>query len=827
MPKTREMRFRFQWLAVLIGVVTLGFSAGGAQAPQGRSDLPGLPALVQRAQVEGQVRVIVGVRSAFVPEGRLTLRDATMQRAAIEQAQSDVLNRIAGLPVVLVRRFSSIPFFAAQMGRSALEQLATMPEVQSIEEDVAERPMLAESVALIGADVASQSGYSGAGWTVAVLDTGVDKSHPFLAGAVVSEACYSNAGGSGGQTSLCPSGVAESTAAGSAVNCPSVYEGCDHGTHVAGIAAGRRYPGGPAMDGVARSATLISLQVFTGFDAATCLGAPCALSYVSDQIAGLQRVYDLRNTFHIAAANMSLGGGSFTSQALCDADNGSRKAIIDQLRSAGIATVIASGNFGTASAISAPGCISSAVSVGSVEDGSLGTTADTVSLFSNGAPFLALLAPGQWINSSVPGGFFSDLAGTSMAAPHVAGAWALLRQRKPLASVTEVLQSLLATGMPVADPRPGGSTHPRIRVVPAIAAIRVDYMAFDAPASNTRLTQPFTVSGWALNMSALPGAGTGVDTVHVWAFPASGPPVPIGVAQYGSPRGDVAAAYGAQFTNSGWSITARELPPAVYTIAAYARNTFDGQFTQVASATNVTVAAGARLQVDTLVNDDVVQQPFVLSGWGIDATAPAGTGIDAVHVWAYRNPGSGEPPVFVGQATYGIRRDDIGSQFGSRFTNSGFSLSVSSLPAGRYLFAIYGHSTATHAFTVVQSVTLSLLGTAVTLDTPLNGSVRAQPFAISGWAIDPSAHSGAGIEAVHVWVYPDPGSGTSPTFVGLATIATSRADVGAALGGQFTNSCFTITINGLPAGHIYRFAIFARSDVSGEFALRTVDVTIP
>ncbi len=467
-----------------------------------------------------------------------------------------------------------------------------MPDVTSLQEDVAEPPLLSESAGLIRADVAWAAGYTGNGWAVALIDTGVNLAHPFFAGKIVSEACYSNGGIPGtleGASSVYPGGVASSTAAGSGNYCSFGFDGCLHGTHVAGIAAGRQYSGGPAINGIGQRASIISIQAFTGFDALSCGGSPCVLSFVSDQVAALQRVFDLRNTFTIAAVNMSLGGGTYTDQQGCDSNNGARKAMIDQLRSVGIATIAASGNEGTPNALSAPACISSAVSVGSVDDGSFGTVANVVSEFSNGAPFLSLLAPGRFITSARPEGFIED-AGTSMAAPHVTGAWALLKHRKPLAGVAEILGSLKRTGLLVSDPRPGGTAHTRIDVAAAINDLRVDYMAFDTPTRNAIVTQPFALSGWALHMSVRPSAGTGVDSVHVWAYPASGSPVPIGVAQYGAARNDVAAAYGAQFRNTGWNIVARGLPPGVYTLAAFARNTFDGQFSQYALAENVTVA---------------------------------------------------------------------------------------------------------------------------------------------------------------------------------------------------------------------------------------------
>ena len=72
------------------------------------------------------------------------------------------------------------------------------------------------------------------GQTIAVLDTGVDKRHPFLSGKIVSEACYSTTNVGSQVSSVCPGGVQESTAPGSGVPCDLSISGCYHGTHVAG-----------------------------------------------------------------------------------------------------------------------------------------------------------------------------------------------------------------------------------------------------------------------------------------------------------------------------------------------------------------------------------------------------------------------------------------------------------------------------------------------------------------------------------------------------------------------------------------------------------------
>ena len=140
---------------------------------------------------------------------------------------------------------------------------------------------------------------------------------------------------------------------------------------------------------------------------------------------------------------MSLGGALFTSPC----NNEPYKPIIDNLRSIGVATVVAAGNSGVPFAISSPGCISSVVSVGSTN------TDDVVSDFSNVASFLSLFAPGESITSSVTGGAYASASGTSMATPHVAGAWAVLHQAAPGASVSAILASLRNTGLPIRDGR--------------------------------------------------------------------------------------------------------------------------------------------------------------------------------------------------------------------------------------------------------------------------------------------------------------------------------------------------------------------------------------
>ncbi len=99
-----------------------------------------------------------------------------------------------------------------------------------------------------------------------------------------------------------------------------------------------------------------------------------------------------------------------------------------------------------------------------------------------------------------------------------------------------------------------------------------------------------------------------------------------------------------------------------------------------------------------------VSTPFVLGGWAFDGAAPTGTGVDAIHVWAYPEPGSGRPPVFVGAAPYGGMRPDVGAVFGERFTSSGFTMVVDRLPPGEYDLAVFPYRAVTRDFGPAQTV---------------------------------------------------------------------------------------------------------------------------
>ena len=425
------------------------------------------PGLRERAERKGTARVIVELRlpsGRHVPEGLLRddLAIAT-QRRDFRNVADSVLARLRSRTSHVNRRYESVPYLALDVSQADLDVLdAAGSEVVRVFDDTIAKPLLGDTVPLIQADQVWQAGFDGSGTMIAVVDTGVDALHPFLSGRVVEEACFSSTV-SGISTSTCPNGQDEQFGPGAAVPC--TLSDCIHGTHVAGIAAGDGATAGQLFSGVARGARLMAIQVASVvIDDDSCGGsAPCSGAFSSDIIAALERVHTIGQSRNIVAVNMSLGSGSFNANC----DDSPYKPSIDNLRAIGIASVVASGNGGSSSSTTSPACVSSAISVGSV------SKSDTVSWFSDVAPFLTLLAPGESVVSSVPGAGFEALSGTSMAAPHVSGLWALIRQAVPSTSVSTIENALRETGRPVPDTRFFGSvTVPRVNALEALATLK-------------------------------------------------------------------------------------------------------------------------------------------------------------------------------------------------------------------------------------------------------------------------------------------------------------------------------------------------------------------
>ncbi|MFH8463513.1 proprotein convertase P-domain-containing protein [Streptomyces sp. NPDC017991] len=412
-----------------------------------------------------------------------------------------------------LQTFDTLPIVTLRVDRSGLTALAAQPGVVSVTEDVPAPPSLDQSVPLVGGAAAAKAGKTGAGSAIAVLDTGVDTGHPFFQDRVIAEACFSPTDAEYSATSLCPDGTAAEEGPGTAdseTGACATLTACSHGTHVAGIAAGdgTGIAGAPAR-GVAPGADIVAIQIFSKFTSETYCGpgaAPCVLSFTSAQIAALEKVQQLRQSgTPVVAANLSLGSGRYA--AACEADP--RKLAMDSLFNVGVATVVASGNNGYGDAVSAPACVSSAVAVGATTDD------DQLSSFGNRGTLLDVLAPGTGIVSSVPGGVYASKSGTSMAAPHVAGAFAILREAFPTRSIGELASLLKSSGKSVTYT---GASTPRIDIGAALDGTGTNPNPQPEPAAKPR---PSTIANNTDHL--IPDPGTAQSPIAVTGIPGNAP----------------------------------------------------------------------------------------------------------------------------------------------------------------------------------------------------------------------------------------------------------------------------------------------------------------
>ena len=226
-------------------------------------------------------------------------------------------------------------------------------------------------------------------------------------------------------------------------------------------------------------------------------------------------------------------------------------------------------------------------------------------------------------------------------------------------------------------------------------------MSLDAPGDGAVVQQPFRVAGWAIDREA--ASGTGVDAVHVYAYPADGSgaptgasPVFLGAASYGGSRPDVAGLNGGQFRDCGYQMEAIGLGRGFYKLVVNARSTTTGTWHNVQRKIEV---PSPSMSLDAPGEGAAVQQPFRVAGWAIDRAAAAGTGVDAVHVYAYPADGSGAPtgasPAFLGAALYGGSRPDVAGLFGAQYRDCGYQLDASGLAGGFYKLVVYARRTMT------------------------------------------------------------------------------------------------------------------------------------
>ncbi|RPK72036.1 Subtilisin NAT precursor [Streptomyces sp. ADI97-07] len=334
------------------------------------------------------LKVIVGYRGSAAKSARAGVRssDGTTLRRTLSALDADAVTSAAATD-------SKGSLWDALTREQNDGSAATTSGIAQIWLDGSRKASLDRSTAQIGAPAAWARSYDGSGVKIAVVDTGIDATHPDLTGRVVAERNFSGS--------------------------PDARDRVGHGTHVASVAAGAGSKDA-RFKGVAPGAQLINAKVLddrgVGDDSGILAGVDWAVAQGADVI------------------NMSLGSPDTLGIDPLEAQVNKLSA------EKGVLFAIAAGNSGPGrGTVASPGSADAALTVGAVDDD--GLMADFSSVgprTGDGAVKPDITAPGVEITAAAatgtsgqnPPGYVS-LSGTSMATPHVAGAAAILKQKNP------------------------------------------------------------------------------------------------------------------------------------------------------------------------------------------------------------------------------------------------------------------------------------------------------------------------------------------------------------------------------------------------------------
>ncbi len=336
----------------------------------------------------------------------------------LSKRDASVVYRVLGLidkEDVIDYYYSTI---SAKLTLDEVQKLAKSDDVTNILERILFRQSTINPREIVGANAVGNIevnglALDGTGQTICIIDSGIDFTHPALADKVIG----------GGNVDCSDPGIACSEI--SQFNEPT--DG--HGTAVAGIAAAS---GG--IDGIAKGANLIGVNVFdvgsdvTGFEDIARGYNWCFMKQFGEPET------------NISVISMSLGSIDLVFDNTCDLYGGPDglfedfNDIIEIAGNIGISTVASSGNDGSSTGITAPACLSDVIPVGGTEED------DTLGIGSNYNQLVRLFAPIH-SNTTIIGGGYAVVGGTSASAPMVSGAIAILNQY------------LDATGQPAMHPK--------------------------------------------------------------------------------------------------------------------------------------------------------------------------------------------------------------------------------------------------------------------------------------------------------------------------------------------------------------------------------------
>jgi subtilisin family serine protease len=195
------------------------------------------PEVRRKAQEDGVVQVFVRLNLTTQIDSDLNPEERKIQRARIAETQNALLKQLSGKKFKILRKFEDIPTIGLEIDPSAILILENSNLVKAVHVSKIRRYSLAQAVPKVGGTNAWESGFDGTGQTVAIIDTGVSRANSFLQdpttsqSKLVAEFCYS-------VTRDCPNGTVYMEGDYSATPCVYAPIQCEHGTQMAGAAAG-------------------------------------------------------------------------------------------------------------------------------------------------------------------------------------------------------------------------------------------------------------------------------------------------------------------------------------------------------------------------------------------------------------------------------------------------------------------------------------------------------------------------------------------------------------------------------------------------------------
>jgi len=396
----------------------------------------------------------------------------------------DVIDKIGREKIK--HEFSSFNGFSAEITMDELEKLIVDNRVKRIKKVGIKHLFLQQSAPLVNATRAWQIQFNGVnltgrGETVCIIDSGVDYTHPDLGG------CYGNNDPSSsckviGGWDFCADDNA--ICSGEDSDPMDIY---GHGTHVAGIIAANG-----SIKGIAPEVKIIAMKVCNS-------NGMCS---DDDIVSAIEWCTNNASKFNISVISISLGGGLF--DTYCDSEESVYAQPINNATAHNISVIIATGNDGNYTHISSPACIENATAVAATYDKDYGSlnwydennqfvcsdepaNPDRIVCWSNRNNITDLVAPGAVINSTWLSGGYYETQGTSMSAPHVSAAFAILYQFGRLQgrnfTPSEIEQALKDTGSQVNDTDGNQLNYSRINIYSAI-------LSLDETAPDITLVQP-------------------------------------------------------------------------------------------------------------------------------------------------------------------------------------------------------------------------------------------------------------------------------------------------------------------------------------------------